>query len=172
MMRRIALALVVFGYLFTTAQGLSAAEPEPEAALLAAVNAERAVGRLTLLAPDRRLACAAEAHARDLAGGARFGHTGSDGVDLAARLGRVGYAFRTAAENLALAGAGAAEVVTLWRASPGHARNILRQDARDAGAARARARDGRYIWVLVVAARRAEASGNPTILTNCAAISG
>lgn len=172
MMRHIALALVVLGHLFTTAPGASAAEGAPEAALLAAVNAERAVAHLTPLAPDRRLACAADAHARDLAGGARFGHTGSDGSDLATRLGRVGYAFRTAAENLALAGAEAAETVTLWRVSPGHARNMLSQGARDAGAARVRARDGRYIWVLVVAARQPEASGNPTILTNCRAISG
>ncbi|MGE0652846.1 MAG: CAP domain-containing protein [Alphaproteobacteria bacterium] len=170
MMRRIALAFVVFGYLFTPAQGLPAAEPE--AALLAAVNVERAVAGLRPLASERRLACAAEAHARDLAGGARFGHTGSDGGDLAKRLGRVGYAFRTAAENLAAAGASAAEVVALWRASPGHARNMLRRDAHEAGAARARARDGRYIWVLVVATKGVEPPENTNILTNCAAFSG
>jgi uncharacterized protein YkwD len=152
--------------------GATAAEPGAEAALLAGVNAERGAAGLAPLAPDRRLACAAQAHARDLAGGARFGHTGSDGADLAARLGRVGYAYRTAAENLAAAGADAAEVVELWRDSPGHARNMLSRNARDAGAARFRARDGRYIWVLVVAAEQAEVPGNPMILTNCAAISG
>jgi hypothetical protein len=48
----------------------------------------------------------------------------------------------------------------------------LSRNARDAGAARFRARDGRYIWVLMVAAEQAEVPGNPMILTNCAAISG
>jgi uncharacterized protein YkwD len=163
---------MVLAAAWATAAGATAAEPGPEAALIAAVNAERAAAGLAPLAPERRLACAAEAHARDLAGGARFGHTGSDGADLAARLGRVGYAYRTAAENLAEVGADVAEVVALWRASPGHARNMLSLGSRDAGAARIRGRDGRYIWVLVVAATQSETPGNPTILTNCTAISG
>jgi uncharacterized protein YkwD len=166
---------MVLAAAWATATGATATVPGPEAALIAAVNAERAAAGLAPLAPDRRLACAAEAHARDLAGGARFGHTGSDGGDLAARLGRVGYAYRTAAENLAEAGADVAEVVALWRASPGHARNMLSLGSRDVGAARIRGWDGRfirYIWVLVVAATQPETPGNPTILTNCTAISG
>lgn len=172
MIRRSWVALMVLAAAWATAAGATAAEPGPEAALIAAVNAERAAAGLVPLAPEPRLACAARAHARDLAGGARFGHTGSDGTDLAARLGRVGYAYRTAAENLAVAGADAGQVVALWRASPGHARNMLSRSAREAGTARIRDRDGRYIWVLVVAAEPAETPGNPTILTNCAAISG
>jgi uncharacterized protein YkwD len=163
---------MVLAAAWATATGATAAEPGPEAALLAAVNAERAMTGLAPLAPERRLACAARAHGQDLARGTRFGHAGSDGAGLTDRLGRVGYAYRAAAENLALAGAGAAEVVALWRASPGHARNMLNRNARDAGAARIRGRDGRYIWVLVVAAEQAEVPGNPMILTNCAAISG
>jgi uncharacterized protein YkwD len=172
MIRRTGFALVVLGWLIAPAHGVSDAAGAPDAALLAAVNDERAAAGLAPLAPDPRLTCAAEAHARDLAAGARFGHTGSDGADLAARLGRVGYAYGTAAENLAIAGAQGAAIVAQWRGSPGHARNMMGPTTRDAGAARIRARDGRFIWVLVVAAKLAETHENPDILTNCPAISG
>ena len=146
--------------------------PTPAAALIAAVTAERAAAGLGGLVPDGRLACAARAHARDLAAHDRFEHSGSDGGDLATRLGRVGYAYRMAAENLALAGAAAGEIVALWRASPGHNRNMRQSAARAAGAARVRGTDGRYIWVLVVAAEMTKILQKPPILANCDAIPG
>lgn len=128
----------------------------PEAALIAAVNGERARSGLAPLAAETRLACAARAHARDLAVHRLFSHSGSDGGDLAGRLARAGYAYAMAAENLALAGPGTDEVVRLWRESPGHARNMNAADARAAGAAREHAADGRFLWVLVVGAERRE----------------
>ena len=154
--------------------GAAAAAPlaAPESALIAAVNAERAAAGLGRLAPDGRLACAARAHARDLAAHGRFEHSGSDGSDLATRLGRVGYAYRMAAENLALAGAAAGEIVALWRDSPGHARNMRQSAARAAGAARVRGADGRYVWVLVVAAEMANFPPKRPVLANCDTIPG
>jgi uncharacterized protein YkwD len=144
----------------------------PEAALIAAVNGERSAAGLAPLVADERLACAARTHARDLAAHDRFDHTGSDGGDLASRLGRVGYAYGLAAENLALAGAGAPAIVGLWRTSPGHARNMRLTGVRAAGAARVRGRDGRFVWVLVVAAERAGLADKPSFLTKCEAIPG
>ncbi len=146
----------------------AAAEGGPEAALIAAVNAERAGAGLATLVPEARLACAARAHARDLAASGRFSHAGSNGGDLTERLAAAGYPYAMAAENLALAGAEAAEVVALWRASPGHARNMRAAGARAAGAARERSTDGRYLWVLVVGAERAKTAGFKPFSGKCA----
>jgi uncharacterized protein YkwD len=139
----------------------------PEALLIAAVNAERAQAGLAPLVPEARLACAARAHARDLAASGRFSHAGSDGGDLSGRLATAGYVYAMAAENLALAGAEAAEVVALWRASPGHARNMRAAGARAAGAARERGADGRYLWVLVVGAEQAKTAGLGAFSSKC-----
>ncbi len=161
------MAATLLGAPAALAESGAAAAETPEGALIAAVNGERAGAGLSALVPEVRLACAARAHARDLAASGRFSHTGSDGGDLVARLARAGYPYRMAAENLALAGASADEVVRLWRASPGHNRNMRAGEARAAGAARERAADGRYVWVIVFAAERPRIGGNAPFSTEC-----
>lgn len=153
--------------LILAAPSVARAEDSPEAALIAAVNGERATANLPALAAEGRLACAARAHARDLAASGRFSHTSGDGGDLVARLARAGYAYAMAAENLALAGPKPGEVVRLWRESPGHNRNMRAAEARAAGAARERAADGRYLWVIVFGAERPGIAQKAPISANC-----
>lgn len=153
--------------LMLAAPAIAAAEDSPEAALIAAVNGERAGARLRALAVEGRLACAARAHARDLVVSGRFSHTGSDGGDLIARLARAGYVYAMAAENLALAGPAPDEVVRLWRESPGHNRNMRAAEAQAAGAARERAGDGRYLWVIVFGAEKPGIGQKAPISAKC-----
>ncbi|HEX9809642.1 MAG TPA: CAP domain-containing protein [Alphaproteobacteria bacterium] len=120
-----------------------------EVRALQLLNSARAVHRYPPLIPDRRLFCAARAHARDMAATGRLDHEGSDGADLGARLARFGYPHRRAAENIARAGAEPGEVVRLWLASPEHRRNALDPAFRHAGIGRAYDRSaGVFYWTL------------------------
>lgn len=101
-----------------------------------------------------QLAAAAGAHARDLLTCNILSHAGCDGSDLRQRLDRAGYAWRMAAENLALCACDAAQVVTLWMESEGHRRNLLNAEAEEIGAATLRDRGGHDVWVLVFGATR------------------
>lgn len=146
--------------------------PDPAAArMLDAVNALRAEAGVPPLWPDARLACAATRHAADNARRGALDHSGADGADLAARLARVGYPYRMAAENLALAGSDPAEVVTLWQASAGHRRNLLRPQARMAGIGRA-THNSQQVWVLILAAENGESGGKQGISKQFRCVSG
>lgn len=125
--------------------------PSPELVLLDRINAMRAGFGLTPLAPEPRLACAARDHARDLAARDVLSHHGGDGSSLAMRLARAGYRFAQAAENLALAAEGPAQVIALWRDSRGHRRNLFDAGVGEAGIARMPESGGRrHYWVLVL----------------------
>lgn len=128
--------------------------------MLALVNAARAESGLAGVVAEPRLAAAACRHARDLAKGGPLTHRGSDGSHLSDRLVGAGYEFAMAAENLAAGVTTADETVWLWLGSPGHRRNILTPDFRQAGVARLTGAGGE-IWVLVLATPQASAATIP-----------
>ena len=77
--------------------------PADEDALLKLVNQERARLGLRALLWDERLAGAARGHASDMYARGYFAHESTDGRSPGERLRRLGIAFRTTAENIALA---------------------------------------------------------------------
>lgn len=80
-------------------------------------------------------------------------HTGSDGSTLAVRVDRVGYGWRSVAENVAAGYPDAAGVMAGWMASDGHRGNILSANV-DLGVGLAYGADGRPYWTQVFAAPR------------------
>lgn len=115
---------------------------------LAAINGEREAKNLAPLTPDPRLQEAAQAHACDSATRNRMGHDGSDGSDLGQRATRSGYDYRAIAENVAQGYPSPESVTQGWMNSPGHRRNILMRNAKDAGVGVALGRNGDLHWVL------------------------
>jgi uncharacterized protein YkwD len=85
-------------------------------------------------------------------------HRGSDGSDLGDRLARTGYPFTMAAENLAAGVTTPDETVWLWSGSPGHRRNMLTAEFREAGIAHLSGAGGE-IWVLVLGTPQPAAAG-------------
>src|SRR5690349_1369782 len=154
----LAMFMAVFLAIFALSDG-AAAQPAavaeaPTARMLALVNAERAKEGQPPLALEARLNAAACRHARDLARGGPLSHRGSDGSDLTERVTWAGYPFAMAAENLVAGVATPDETVWLWSGSPGHRRNMLTADFRDAGIAHLPGAGGK-IWVLVLGLQRA-----------------
>lgn len=145
-MRRIGLLVAALLWL---ADGAALADTW-QADIVARVNAVRAAHGLAPLTWNRRLGAAADAHALDLYRAGRLSHEGRDGATMAERLRDVGYAYRAAAENLALCDCDAAEVVRRWMTSDGHRRNLLNPDLREMGAGVMDDPDkkGRVLWVL------------------------
>lgn len=80
-------------------------------------------------------------------------HTGADGSTLAVRVDRVGYAWRSIAENVAFGYPNAAAVMAGWMASDVHRRNILSASV-DLGVGVAYDADGRAYWTQVFGAPR------------------
>ena len=72
------------------------------------------------------------------------------------RLRRVGYGFRTAAENTGRGFASGARAVEWWMHSPKHKDNILLRKAREVGVgiAVSPAPDNKLHWILVVGASK------------------
>lgn len=132
----------------------AAASQAAVSATLQQVNSVRnqaGVGRLRV---NDTLMRAAQLHACDMAAAGRMSHSGSDGSDLGLRLRRVGYAYRSAGENIALGrfqtGGG---VVEMWYNSPGHKANMLDPAVNEAGLGIAPGNNGRNNWVLVLGRR-------------------
>ncbi|MFN3282095.1 MAG: CAP domain-containing protein [Tabrizicola sp.] len=134
----------------------------PAESVLAAVNAARAKAGCAPLRANPKLMAAARSHARAMAEQNFFGHSGKDGSRFSSRIKRQGYAFRSAAENIAAGQKSAAEVVRSWLNSAGHRRNMLNCAMRDTGIALVYQPDDRpirgnraplrYYWVQVFAA--------------------
>jgi len=113
---------------------------EAAASVLREVNRERVARELARLAPDPRLALAAQRHARDMVRRGFFSHVTPDGRGMTARVRSTGY-LRTPAswalgETLAW-GTGAcstpAAVVAAWMESPAHRRVMLGRRYRELG---------------------------------------
>ena len=100
-------------------------DPGPTDQVLTLVNAERAKAGCSPLTENAKLTKAAQDHSQDMADHQNMSHTGSDGSSMADRLTRVGYAFRTAGENVAYGYDSPESVMDGWMNSPGHKANIL-----------------------------------------------
>jgi len=108
-------------------------------------NVERARRRLPPLVLDPELGSAAMAHAGDMAGRRRMSHRGGDGSSPFDRIGRAGYRYRAAGENVAYGFDDVGSVMAGWMRSPGHRRNIL-GDYAEIGVGRATGKDGAAYW--------------------------
>ncbi|HEY6919919.1 MAG TPA: CAP domain-containing protein [Tabrizicola sp.] len=124
--------------------------------LLAHLNAERKARGLSALVLSAKLDKAAQGAACDNAKRRSISHVSSDGGTLKTRLRRVGYGFRTAAENTGRGFATGARAVEWWMNSPHHKDNILLRKARDVGIgiAVSPAPDNKLHWILVVGAAK------------------
>ncbi|MFJ2652027.1 CAP domain-containing protein [Streptomyces sp. NPDC087420] len=107
-----------------TAEGLAGITAE----VLALTNAERGAAGLRPLAPDRRLAGAAQTYSADMAARAFYSHTSPEGLAPWDRAAAAGAPHRGIGENIACGQRTAAEVVEGWMNSPGHRANILKPD--------------------------------------------
>jgi uncharacterized protein YkwD len=85
-------------------------------------NPRPAVGKLVW---NCRLQQAAISHSEDMASTNFFGHTGSDGSNVADRISRTGYLWSRAGENLAAGHKTVTRVMEDLLASPGHCENIM-----------------------------------------------
>ena len=124
--------------------------------LLSHLNAERKAQGLPALALSAKLDKAAQGHACDNAKRRSISHTSSDGGTLKTRLRRVGYGYRTAAENTGRGFATGARAVQWWMNSPHHKDNILLRKAREVGVgiAVSPAPDSKLHWIIVVGASK------------------
>lgn len=124
--------------------------------LLAHLNAERKARGLSALTMSTKLDKAAQGAACDNAKRHSISHVSSDGGTLKTRLRRVGYGFRTAAENTGRGFASGARAVEWWMHSPKHKDNILLRKAREVGVgiALSPAPDSKLHWILVVGASK------------------
>ena len=124
--------------------------------LLAHLNAERKARGLAALTLSAKLDKAAQGAACDNAKRHSISHVSSDGGTLKTRLRRVGYGFRTAAENTGRGFASGARAVEWWMHSPKHKDNILLRKAREVGVgiAVSAAPDSKLHWILVVGASK------------------
>ncbi len=125
--------------------GAAAPPPRPAAAAPATVagdvvaetirlvNIERARLGLIPLTADPKLTAAARFHAEYMAVNDCFDHTCRGGPTFIKRIGKAGYPYRRAAENIAAGMTSPAEVVKAWMTSEGHRANILNADVDEAG---------------------------------------
>ncbi|MFF7725003.1 CAP domain-containing protein [Streptomyces sp. NPDC008001] len=98
------------------------------AEVIALTNAERAAAGLRPLAPDARLAAAAQAHSDDMVARGFYAHTSPEGSEPWDRARAAGAPHPGIGENIACGQRSAPEVVRGWMDSPGHRANILKPD--------------------------------------------
>lgn len=120
----------------------------------ALINAYRKKHGLKPLRLSAELTNAAKAHSRDLARWDRISHYGSDGSNPWDRVKRSGYNARLAAENVGTGQATFEEVLSGWKASPGHNKNLLMADAEHMGIALVQdpKTEFKTFWTLVLGA--------------------
>ena len=149
-----ALALVAVSAVFAPTAGFTCSIPDASEALqaeaLQAVNAERAAHGLRALKFSRTLDKAAQGAACDNANRHEISHVSSDGSHLRDRLHRVGYRFRSAAENTGRGFRSGTSAVDWWMHSPKHKANILMSSVREIGIgiALSDAPDNKLHWIL------------------------
>ena len=110
-------------------------EPLNVSTALADFNTYRIRNGLTPVVLNDKLSAASLAHAEDLANHGNISHTGSDGSGHGDRVQRQGYSFSIAAENVATGQKSWDKVFKAWQDSPGHNKNLLREDVTEFGIA-------------------------------------
>lgn len=149
-----AAALMFSSLMLAPSIGLACSIPEASEALqaeaLKAVNAERAAHGLRALTFSRTLDKAAQGAACDNANRHEITHVSSDGSHLKDRLHRVGYRYRSAAENTGRGFRSGTSAVQWWMHSPKHKANILMGGIREIGVgiALSDAPDSKLHWIL------------------------
>ncbi len=123
-----------------------------QAEALKSVNAERKAHGLRPLTLSRSLDKAAQGAACDNANRHEISHVSSDGSRLKDRLHRVGYRYRSAAENTGRGFRSGSSAVQWWMQSPKHKSNILMRSVREVGLgiALSDAPDNKLHWILVM----------------------
>ncbi len=103
-------------------------------------NAARQDSGLSTLSFSAELNAAAQRHANDLAKGAQFSHTGSDGSTMQERVQDSGYKYWSIAENIYYQAPRnqPERAVQGWLKSPGHRRNLLNSKFTQMGVGYAR----------------------------------
>jgi uncharacterized protein YkwD len=96
-------------------------------------NVHRQAAGLQPLRLNAKLTAAAQAHSVDMAMNDFFSHTGSDQSTIFDRVGRTGYDYILATENIAAGYATPRSVVQAWMNSPGHRANILYPGLQEIG---------------------------------------
>ena len=142
---------------FPPSAGTPGATPAPgDAAAIAAevvtrTNEARARNGLSAFRTNARLMEAARLHAQQMAARQQAAHTisGAQYPTMQSRLSAVGYAYASAAENVAWNQRSPREVVDTWMNSSGHRANILDSELTEIGAAMARSAKGAPYWVQV-----------------------
>lgn len=114
-------------------------------------NRERLRRGLRALVTNSSLVEAARLHAEQMAAHRELAHTihGARYPTMQSRLEAVGYAYSSAAENVAWNQRSAQEVMTTWMNSSGHRANILDAEVTEMGAAMARSSRGEPYWIQV-----------------------
>jgi uncharacterized protein YkwD len=115
-------------------------EQQLDAAILARMNAARAIHGLGPLRRNAELAVAARHHSLEMARGGYFAHASPDGGSFA---GRVREWYRVVGRRWAVGenllwstpSIGSLKAVDLWLASPGHRENVLGRSWKDVGCA-------------------------------------
>jgi uncharacterized protein YkwD len=154
-------ALVLLAATMLVTAPVAACEVPSDAAamqqeLLTHLNAERRAAGLAALKLSPKLDKAAQSLACDNAERKSISHESSDGATLKTRLKRVGYAFRTAAENTGRGFASGKRAVEWWMGSEKHRTNILLRKVREVGIgiAVSDAPDSKLHWILDLGASR------------------
>ncbi len=93
--------------------------------VVARTNEQRRTAGCPALRVDPVLTAAARAHSADMALAAYFSHDSPDGRNPFDRITAAGFAFSTAAENIAAGQRDPGAVMQAWMNSPGHRANIL-----------------------------------------------
>jgi uncharacterized protein YkwD len=101
--------------------------------MLARVNAVRAAAGVAPVRGCGPLRRSAQGYAGVMASTNTYGHTGPDGSLPWDRIRAQGYAWRTAAEDIAAGQASIDEVMRGWISSPGHYVNLVNPDFRHIG---------------------------------------
>lgn len=114
-------------------------------------NEQRVRNGLPAFVTSAKLMEAARLHAHQMAQYERMDHTINSAPypTLLSRLQAVGYAYSSAAENVAWNTPSAQRVVDGWMTSPGHRANILNPALTEIGATMVRSAKGEPYWIQV-----------------------
>lgn len=105
------------------------------------------------LSANGSLMNAAQSHSTDMARTRRMSHTGSNGSSMSDRAKQAGYKFRAIAENVAAGQKSSSAVVQAWLKSPGHCKNIMSPNYKEAGLGVARGSNNVLYWTMMFGRR-------------------
>jgi uncharacterized protein YkwD len=125
-------------------------------AFLSLINQQRQNHGLSPLAMVKTLTEAATRHSKDMAQHNFISHTGSDGSTPWDRMKEAGYAYYTAAENVAAGQPDVPAVFSAWMNSAGHRANMLNPDFCEMGFGHAVNPESTYThyWTLTLGCSR------------------